>query len=245
MGQVPASSTFLVIGDGRLARHLHRYLLFEKISSQNWNRRQNTIEDLRASTASHVLLAISDSALEGFVREHAFLRDRTIVHFSGALSLKEIPSAHPLMTFSDEPYVLETYRTIPFVLERGRGELARLLPGLKNPTFEIESSQKVLYHSLCVLSGNFTVLLWEKAFAEFSSKLGIPKDALLPYLRQTTENLANAPVGKSVLTGPLARGDRETIARHLAVLKNDPFGPVYQAFVDSQGPRPQAGETKV
>jgi predicted short-subunit dehydrogenase-like oxidoreductase (DUF2520 family) len=232
MRQVPGFHQFLLVGDGRLARHLAHYLSFESLHFETWKRAQG-VDALhaKARTATHVLLAISDSSIGEFVEANsAVFAGKTLVHFSGALIHPSIPSAHPLMTFSNDLYEPSTYRRIVFVTEKGRGSLQDLIPGLKNSFYEIEPAQKGLYHALCVMSGNFTVLLWEKAFREFE-KLGLPRFALLPYLERTALNLIAGAGGTSVLTGPLARGDHETIAKNIESLQGDAFEGVYRAFV--------------
>ncbi len=230
-------AVYLIVGDGRLARHLRAYLEFEALPHLSISRRSSATSKIEteklkmlAAQATHVLLAISDSAIEPFLNEHAFLQDKVCVHFSGALVTPLAASAHPLMTFSSRTYSHERYLEIPFVLEKGRGSLRDLLPGFKNPSFEIASADKVRYHALCVMSGNFTILLWEKTFREFA-KLGLPKDVLFTYLNQITENLETAPEETTVLTGPLVRGDQATIEKHLAELGKDPYADVYRAFV--------------
>jgi hypothetical protein len=234
MGQVPAFSSFLVVGNGRLARHLRRYFELEALPYCAWSRKSSENLSHLIASSSHVLLAISDNAIEPFITEHPELSLKQVVHFSGSKVIQGAPSAHPLMTFTaDAFYDRETYRKIPFILEKNRTPLERLLPGLANPSFEIEADKKGLYHALCTLSGNFTVLLWEKVFADFESKLGLPKSALEPYLRQVTENLVHAPSGKTVLTGPLVRGDNQTIEKHLHELNNDPYRDVYMAFTQA------------
>jgi predicted short-subunit dehydrogenase-like oxidoreductase (DUF2520 family) len=231
MGQVPAFSSYLVIGDGRVARHFKRYFEFEVLPFFSWSRRHNTEIELLdwVTRASHVLLLINDGAIETFLHENPCLQNRVCVHMSGALSMAGAVSAHPLMTFSDHLYDLAFYRSIPFVIERGHS-LQWLLPGLRNPSFDLAPQHRVLYHALCVLTGNFTVLLWEKAFREFADQFDLPKEVLIPYLTQTAKNLAAASAGESVLTGPLVRGDLATIDRHLGVLVDDPFRDVYLAF---------------
>lgn len=232
MRQVPVSTSFLIIGNGRVARHIRHYFSLENIPYQSWHRQQDAGElDAKAQKATHILLLISDRAITAFYDEHPELHDKTCLHFSGALVSDKILGAHPLMTFSEELYDLETYRNIPFVIERGGLAFHQLLPGLKNRSYEIEPSQKGLYHALCSLAGNFTVMLWEKAFSDFSSKLGLPQEILTPYLSRITENLANAPKGTSVLTGPLVRRDQTTVDKHLHQLENDPYQDVYAAFV--------------
>jgi predicted short-subunit dehydrogenase-like oxidoreductase (DUF2520 family) len=146
------------------------------------------------------------------------------------LSTPLAESAHPLMSFAKEQtYSLETYAKIPFVLESGRKTFEEILPGLHNPHFTIEGAQKTLYHALCVMSGNFTTLLWQKAFLDFESKLGLQREILLPYLDQITANLKSDL--QSALTGPIARGDNSTIRKHLETLGPDPYAGVYRAIV--------------
>jgi predicted short-subunit dehydrogenase-like oxidoreductase (DUF2520 family) len=245
MRQVPASELqkrprhasrahYLVIGDGRLARHLCHYLKLSELPFDQWSRKQALVY-LKGLTerATHVFIAISDGGIEPFLKAHPFLLNRTCVHFSGALVSSLAPSAHPLMTFGPDLYELETYQTISFILERGRSRFAELFPDFTNASFEIEASQKPLYHALCAMSGNFTVLLWEKVFAQFSNELGVPIDVLYPYLTQVAANLIQSPKGESVLTGPLARSDFGTIEKHLAALGTDPYAGVYRAFVEA------------
>lgn len=240
MGQVPSASnannaftSYLILGDGRLSRHFQHYLQFESLAFEIWSRAasQDALAE-KISRGSHILFAVSDAAIEPLFRAHSkLLANKTCVHFSGALSTPLMPSAHPLMTFGDSLYDRETYLRLPFVTERDRGDLRSLLPGLTNPSFSIAPELKTRYHALCVMSGNFTVLLWEKVFAEFETRLGLPKQILLPYLLQTTENLALSK--QSVLTGPLARGDEATINKHLNELADDAFADVYRSFLNA------------
>ncbi|MES2963296.1 MAG: DUF2520 domain-containing protein [Bdellovibrionota bacterium] len=57
------------------------------------------------------------------------------------------------------------------------------------------------------------------------------KTVLIPYLERISKNLTDAKPNESVLTGPLARGDRSTIESNIDSLEGDPFADVYRAFV--------------
>lgn len=234
MGQVSTQVSYLVIGGGRVASHWGCY--FEQIGLpfHTWNRSQSRTElaDL-ARQSTHALLLISDPAIGPFAEEHrAELGDLPLIHFSASYSNPGIHGAHPLMTFADELYDLATYESIPFVLESESPlSFQELLPGLANPSYRISREQKSRYHALCVMSGNFTTLLWEHAFREFSQKMDLPKEVLLPFLQRTALNLVQSGPGESVLTGPLARADSATIAQHLQALGDDPYREVYEAFV--------------
>ncbi|MEK7357639.1 MAG: DUF2520 domain-containing protein [Bdellovibrionota bacterium] len=216
-----------------MARHAAHYLGLLDLPFQTWTRSEGP-EALasRADHASHVLVLVSDRAIVGLLADNVVLQMKTCVHFSGSVTTPLAFGAHPLMTFSKDLYSLDEYRKIPFVLERDRETaLNAILPGLPNASFSIESSEKPLYHALCAMAGNYTVMLWEKIFASFEGELGLPKSVLIPYLQRITQNLAEAE--ESVLTGPLVRGDRDTVASHLAALANDPYADVYRAFVSA------------
>ncbi|MDA3809114.1 MAG: DUF2520 domain-containing protein [Spirochaetaceae bacterium] len=222
-----------IIGDGRMATHFVRYLKLSEIPYNQWSRKCNSQEDpveyLQGSRA--VFLLIKDDAIAGFVKDHPGLEHMNPLHFSGSLYLKDVPSIHPLMTFSNNMYSLEKYQSIPFIFEKGKVSLSDILPELPNPSRALDFDKKSLYHSLSVMSGNFTTMLWQKAFRDFENKLELDSDLLFPYMEQTFENLKTD--WENALTGPLARKDEETIQRNMRALENDPYLEVYRSFADT------------
>jgi predicted short-subunit dehydrogenase-like oxidoreductase (DUF2520 family) len=220
--------TYGLVGRGRVASHMACYLDLEAMPFASWHRGNPSAPERALAAADIILLAITDQALEPFLTDHPELGTRPLVHFSGSLALAGAHGLHPLMTFGPDPYDLATYRKIPFVEERGGPGFQKLFPGLRNPSWAIDPEQKPLYHALCVLAGNFTTLLWSKAFHDFEERLGLPREALHPYLTRTCGNTIAA--GSDALTGPLSRGDVETIARDLRALEGDGFADVYRAF---------------
>jgi predicted short-subunit dehydrogenase-like oxidoreductase (DUF2520 family) len=224
---------YLIVGSGRTARHFSHYFQGLGLPFDLWNRHepwarlQECVEK-----ATHVLLLISDSALEAFYKENLGASDRLVIHFSGALEVSGIQSAHPLMTFSQDLYALETYRRIPFVTT-SKIPFESLLPGVPNSAFRILPEQKPLYHALCVLSGNFTTLLWQK-MAQGMTELGLPAEIQIPYMNQIFKNLEKNPAG--ALTGPLARKDFKTVLANDQALAGDPMRLVYRAFVQAYFP---------
>jgi 2-dehydropantoate 2-reductase len=226
MRQVPY---YLLIGDGRLARHLQHYMALLSLPCRQWHRRCATPLAAMMADASHVLLLISDKAIEPFIDEHPIVLSKPLIHCSGSLSSERAVGAHPLMTFGHELYDKATYRRIPFILEQPYTTLAEILPGLPNPGFAIPPSMKAYYHSLCVMANNFTTLLWQKFFTEMEQRWQIQADQLTPYLQQTFHNITRDP--QHALTGPLVRDDQLTIDRNLTALADDPFHDVYAAFV--------------
>jgi 2-dehydropantoate 2-reductase len=221
--------SILLIGQGRLGLHLNVYFDQANIPVVTWNRKFQNLESLKEklNNATHILLAISDSDIEKFYREYApSFRSKTWVHFSGALEIPGVHSLHPLMTFGPMLYSLEKYRAIPFVSTSSK-ELSELIPGLENPFFKIKVDFKMKYHALCVLSGNFTTILWQKFIDEFKRQ-GLPDELGRIFAEQTVKNVFDFP--QTALTGPLARQDRRVQKLNLEALQGDRFAEVYQAF---------------
>jgi len=220
--------TYGLIGRGRVAIHMARYLELEAQSFVTWHRGMPSPPGTALASADIILLAISDDAIQPFIDDHPGLRQRPIVHFSGSLVVDGADGLHPLMTFGPELYDLETYRSIPFIEEKKGAAFRDLFPQLSNPSWPLDPEHKALYHALCVLAGNFTTLLWSKAFEDFEQRLGLPREALQPFLAQICRNTSMA--GRTALTGPLARGDIGTVTRDLRALEGDPYERVYRAF---------------
>lgn len=230
MRQVPH---YLIIGDGRLSRHMAYYFDALGLSYQSWSRRTYDLSALSShiAKATHILLMISDNAIPIFIEQHLSNTQKILVHFSGSLITPKAYSAHPLMSFTHDLYSIEVYKTIWFIIEKDSLNFSELLPGVPNQHAAIPSSDKPLYHSLCVLSSNFTCLLWQKLFTTLENKWQIPPQAAFPILQQVSNNLMQDY--QHALTGPLVRNDLTTITRNLQALESDPFQEVYQAFVNA------------
>ena len=219
-----------IVGDGRVARHFGRYFDLLGVAYKTWSRRQlpKSVDEAMAEV-DVVLVLIKDDAIEDFLKSHTNLQSKVVIHFSGSLVVDSAIGCHPLMAFSSELYDFATYKRIPFVLDEGAPAFKELFPTLPNPHYFLRPEKKALYHALCVMSGNFTTLLWRKCFTDFADKLGLPVEVLYPYLSQITESIRRTK-GEAV-TGPLERDDFETIQNNLHALQGDEFADIYRAFV--------------
>jgi len=231
---------YAIAGGGRLARHFSNYFQLLEIPNTRWTRDGRPSSNTCAHTdaeqrlrrtiadADRVLLLVSDNAIAPLLKQYPFLHEKQLIHCSGALSFPGVCGAHPLMTFADELYGLETYQSVPFMLEAGY-DFQDLLPGLPNPHFAISVEDKARYHALCVMAGNFSQLLWKGVTDRFEGQFDLPAETLHPYLNQLADNFIAA--GGSALTGPLVRNDQATIERNINALDGDPLQDLYRAFV--------------
>lgn len=228
MRQVPS---YLIIGNGRVACHFSYYLDILNVDYHQWDRSQPLSElQTRLAQVTHVLILISDDAIESFIAAHLSSSTAKLIHFSGSLVTVAAHGAHPLMTFGHDLYAEAEYRSIPFIIDADAPSFEELLPGLPNQQVRLSSGQKAKYHALCVLGGNFSCLLWQKCLSEFENKLNIPASAVHPYMQRQIKNLMTDY--QTALTGPLIRNDMKTMNNNLQSLADDPFQKVYQAFVE-------------
>lgn len=234
MRQVPAKNkqySYLIVGAGKLSTHFQHYFSLKNITYKVWTRSSEESFQSIEQAAKSVLVLIKDDEIQNFLDNNHknFSIDKTWIHCSGMLTTLLAESAHPLMTFTEELYSLEKYESITFVTEKGRKNFSELFPQLKNPHYEIESSQKTLYHAFCVLSGNFTTMIWQ-FFFDYLKSMNIPVSAAYPYLTTITENLKN---NSAPLTGPIQRNDKITIQKHLESLNDHPVKNIYISFLEA------------
>ena len=233
MRQVPElkNTKYLIVGNGRLANHFKRYLSLLNIPFNQFNRNSAISFKKILPGYSHILLLINDDEIIKFVESNKkYVSNEVIwVHCSGLISTASAESAHPLASFTDHLFEPEFYNRIPFVIEKGRKPFNEILPGLPNPYFEIERSEKELYHAMCSLAGNFSTILWI-AFQDYiTGHLNFSEEMMHPYLESITRNIQFAD---DPLTGPLKRKDSVTTGKHIKSLEDSPLKGIYKAFIN-------------
>ncbi len=167
-----------------------------------------------------VLLCVPDREISGAA---ALISSGPLVgHCSGACRLdvlgpREAFSLHPLMTvvsgrtrFSGAGAAVagSSTRALKFA-----SALARAL-GLR-PT-SISDEDRAAYHAAASIASNFLITL-EAAAERVAASTGIDRALLAPLVRATIENWI-AVGGERALTGPVARGDEQTVAAQRAAV---------------------------
>lgn len=79
----------------------------------------------------------------------------------------------------------------------------------------VAAQDRVAYHAAASIAANYLVTV-EAAAAELLATAGLDRAALLPLARAALENWGR--LGPAALTGPVARGDAGTVARHRAAV---------------------------
>jgi predicted short-subunit dehydrogenase-like oxidoreductase (DUF2520 family) len=188
-----------------------------------------------------ILITTPHSAIEEVARNLALLdrsfRGVSVCHASGMLTAAALDplkrkgatvfSFHPLQTFprSFPPRrILPHARHIPYGVDGSRaGVLAarRLAAALQGKVFLVPPHMRVFYHAACVVASNhLTTLLWilDTMYRTMNPR---GKDFLGLFAPIIAASLDNARVASpgGALTGPIARGGVETVARHLEALE--------------------------
>ncbi len=232
--QVPPR--YCLIGNGHMAHHVAHYFDLLDVTYNRWYRHDKLAIFSDPSltqvlkNSDHVLLLIKDDAIASFISQHPELENHQLIHFSGALHIPQAQSCHPLMTFGEQLYDLETYQQVPFVCQKGM-LFDQIFPKLNNPYYHISTNNKTAYHALCVMAGNFPQMLWQAIINQLQT-IDLPQTLMNPYLKQVVDNFINSP--ETALTGPFVRNDHQTIINHLHAMNSNELGPIYQAFVDWQ-----------
>ena len=173
---------------------------------------------------------------------------RFVGHVSGATGLDALApcvergaaafSLHPLQTVPDAESDL---RGAPCAIA-GSGPnaeaLARTLAervGMR--PFAVPEEHRAAYHAAAVIASNFLVALEESA-AELLAEAGVDdaRALLAPLVLRAASNWAER--GGAALTGPIARGDSETVARHLEAI--DELAPELRAMYEALAERTAA-----
>jgi predicted short-subunit dehydrogenase-like oxidoreductase (DUF2520 family) len=99
-----------------------------------------------------------------------------------------------------------------------------MVHALRGTPLELGAEDKALYHASAVFASNYLVTLAHLAsslWARFGWEQDAALSALLPLMRGAMSNLEALGL-PAALTGPVARGDVETVQRHLDALGEMP-----------------------
>lgn len=167
--------------------------------------------------------------------ESADWTGRVALHSSGALASDElavlrsqgaaIASVHPLMTFV--PGSRPSLAGIPFAIEGDSaavGVTRRILKSLGGRAYSIRKEDKSAYHAWSTFASPLLTALLvtsEHVAAAAGIKREAAKKMILPMLRQTVANYAAFDAARA-FSGPIIRGDLETVNRHLRALRGLP-----------------------
>lgn len=184
-----------------------------------------------------LILGVPDDALQEVANDVArggpAPRACVALHLSGALSTDVlaplhgagyiIGSLHPLQTVADAWSGVERLHGCAYAIAGEPGALTtsrRLVAALDGRPLVIPPALRPLYHAAAVFASNY-VLAAAATVARTLAEAGIDEEeavaATLPLMRGTMDNVEQLGLG-AALTGPVARGDADTVRLHLSRL---------------------------
>lgn len=189
-----------------------------------------------AKNSTTLFITTPDAAIEGvfadLVAQKGVLSGKVVFHCSGALSSCILAkggetgvatgSIHPLQSFA--PYAAgqaSPFEGINISVEgddRAVVEGTKMVEALGGVSFTIPTRAKTLYHAAAVVASNYLVTL-ERFAVDLLKEADLSEarayEILSPLILGTLSNIKTRGT-VDALTGPVARGDSEIVARHMA-----------------------------
>lgn len=179
-----------------------------------------------STRADVVLVAVPDDAIHDVAKQLPLTSDQYVVHLSGAHGLAPLQgleatpvALHPAMTFTGDAVSVQGVVFTATAPDEAKELVERLVKVLGAQVQWVSEEQRARYHAGLVHGANHLTTLLTQAFAVLR-EAGItdPAATLRPLVTATLDNTLRS--GHGALTGPIARGDVDTVAAHLSVLRD-------------------------
>jgi predicted short-subunit dehydrogenase-like oxidoreductase (DUF2520 family) len=159
-----------------------------------------------------------------------------VAHVSGATPLAVLAphvrrfSLHPLQTFTRQRGAEQldgAWAAVTAESDEARAIATWLAETLGLRPFPLQDESRAAYHAGAAIASNFLVTL-RQAAGSLLEAAGAPPEALDPLMLRTIENGFQ-------LTGPIQRGDWETVERHLEAIQAlcPELEPMYRVLADA------------
>lgn len=231
----------VVIGSGNTATVLAKMIRFAGHSVvQVWSRNlqharelaiqvnATAINSLQEITpdADICIIAVADSAISEIASQLA-LKKKVLVHTAGSVSREVLKQAssnygilYPLQSLQKETTVLPS---VPFLVDGNTEEVTVLLKdfasSLSDKVELANDEARLQMHLAAVIASNFTNHLYALT-EEFCNERHLHFELLHPLIMEVADRLSRGHA-MDMQTGPVRRGDEETIQKHLQLLEAD------------------------
>jgi len=173
---------------------------------------------------------IIQEASRKIAENNGFKQNAVVLHCSGALPSTilapaktcgaSIGSMHPLQSFASSESDTNPFKGIIAAIEGEENAIhiaRQIAADLGSISLTIKTDGKTLYHAAAVVASNYLVALQDLAFKLLQIS-GIPEKSafqvLGPLISGTLSNIEKVGTVKA-LTGPIVRGDSETVKKHV------------------------------
>ncbi|MDT4938289.1 MAG: hypothetical protein QOG80_1960 [Pseudonocardiales bacterium] len=240
VGIVSAGRVGAALG-AALRRAGHELVAVSAVSTPSVRRAENMLPgvpirppDEVVSGADFVLLAVPDDALRplvaGLAATDTWRSGQIVAHTSGAQGIGVLDAAaargvlplalHPVMTFTGRSEDVDRVSGAAFGVtadDEMRPVAEALVVEMGGEPVWVPESARPLYHAALTIGSNHLVTLVNDAL-QLLGGAGVDQPArlLAPLLSASLDNVLR--LGDAALTGPVSRGDVDTLATHLRTL---------------------------
>ncbi|MFO7560258.1 MAG: Rossmann-like and DUF2520 domain-containing protein [Desulfobacterales bacterium] len=206
----------------------------KKVADETETKRFSDIPWEVTTSADIVFITTPDGSIQESSRKIAenkgFKQNAVVLHCSGALPSTILASAktcgasigsmHPLQSFATSNVDTNPFKGIIAAIEGEEDAVhvaRQIAADLEAISLTIKTDAKTLYHAAAVVASNYLVALQDLAF-QLLQISGIPTkrafQVLGPLINGTLSNIEKVGTVKA-LTGPIVRGDAETVKKHV------------------------------
>jgi len=235
----------ILIGTGNVATHLYDAFLNTKDATvvQVYGRSQSSLLPFSKKTpvtttietlmpADIYIITISDDAISDFSKK-LVLQNKLVVHTSGGVAMDVLFERnkkgvfYPLQTFTKGKTI--DFTQIPICIEAENENDYKLLEKLGNSISEkvvrIPSEKRRVLHLAAVFVNNFVNFMYI-AGNDIAIENDLDFDLLKPLIAETATKIKTL-LPEQAQTGPAKRNDKETIQKHLDLLRNSEYKELY------------------
>lgn len=184
-----------------------------------------------------VLLAVPDGVVAE-VASRVRPGPAVLAHCAGSLGLdalaphQRVASIHPLVSLPDPVTGADRLRGAWFAVAgdpvTGAAAATAVVAALGGRAVSVDDEQRVAYHAAAAVASNHLVALLGQV-ERLAEEAGVPFEAYLDLIAGTLDNVSRAGAAAS-LTGPVARGDWDTVRAHVRAIPASER-PAYLALV--------------
>jgi predicted short-subunit dehydrogenase-like oxidoreductase (DUF2520 family) len=227
-------ATFRVIGAGRAGRSLAAGL-----SQAGWtfagilSREDDPVGAARG--VDLLVLATPDAVVAEVAARVAPVPTTVVAHLSGSLGLDVLlphrrrASIHPLVPLPDPERGAARLAKGAWFAVSGDPLAAEVVAALSGRVVTVADEERARYHAAATIAANHLVALMGQV-EHLAARAGLPLAPFLELAQAALDDVASVGPARA-LTGPAARGDEATIAKHRGVLDPEDL-PAYDALAD-------------
>jgi predicted short-subunit dehydrogenase-like oxidoreductase (DUF2520 family) len=165
-----------------------------------------------------VLLAVPDAAIATVAKRLTTDEGCVVAHCSGSLGMdvlaphQRVAGLHPVVSVPDRLVGADRLAGAWFAIA-GDPVISEVVGALGGRSFVIDDAHRPRYHAAAVVASNHLVALLGQV-QRLAGAAGAPMEAFWPLIEGTVANAEQLGV-VDALTGPVARGDWDTVRGHL------------------------------